>query len=72
VAYGNTLAKLGEDASEMLEYVPASFKVIRHVRPKLGRTCCDCIVQGAGGEPADRTRPGRTGTAGARRSRQVL
>jgi transposase len=42
---GNALAKLGEDVSEMLEYIPASFKVIRHVRPKLGCTCCDCIVQ---------------------------
>lgn len=44
-ACGNRLTKLGEDISEMLEYVPASFKVIRHVRPKLGCTCCDCIVQ---------------------------
>lgn len=44
-ACGSALAKLGEDVSEMLEYVPASFKVIRHVRPKLGCTCCDCIVQ---------------------------
>lgn len=44
-ACGKALAKLGEDVSEMLEYVPASFKVIRHVRPKLGCTCCDCIVQ---------------------------
>ena len=42
---GSALARLGEDVSEMLEYVPASFKVIRHVRPKLGCTCCDCIVQ---------------------------
>lgn len=44
-ACGSALNKLGEDVSEMLEYVPASFKVIRHVRPKLGCTCCDCIVQ---------------------------
>ena len=39
------LRKLGEDVSEMLEYVPASFVVIRHVRPKLSCTKCDCIVQ---------------------------
>ena len=39
------LRKLGEDVSEMLEYVPASFVVIRHVRPKLSCTRCDCIVQ---------------------------
>ena len=30
---GSQLRKLGEDVSEVLEYVPASFKVIRHVRP---------------------------------------
>jgi transposase len=39
------LRKLGEDVSEMLEYVPASFVVIRHVRPKLSCMKCDCIVQ---------------------------
>ena len=39
------LRKLGEDISEMLEYVPASFVVIRHVRTKLSCTKCDCIVQ---------------------------
>ncbi|HEY6371226.1 MAG TPA: IS66 family transposase [Candidatus Sulfotelmatobacter sp.] len=41
------LRKLGEDVSEMLEYVPASFVVIRHVRTKLSCTQCDCIVQAA-------------------------
>jgi transposase len=30
---GGELRKLGEDVSEILEYVPASFKVIRQVRP---------------------------------------
>jgi transposase len=39
------LRKLGEDVSEMLEYVPACFVVIRHVRTKLSCTKCDCIVQ---------------------------
>ncbi|GAC1692175.1 MAG: IS66-like element ISEc8 family transposase [Terriglobales bacterium] len=39
------LRKLGEDVSEVLEYVPASFVVIRHVRAKLSCTQCDCIVQ---------------------------
>jgi transposase len=36
---------LGEDAAEMLEYVPSHFKVIRHVRPKLSCTKCQKIVQ---------------------------
>ena len=39
------LRKLGEDVSEMLEYVPASFVVIRQVRTKLSCSKCDCIVQ---------------------------
>jgi transposase len=39
------LSELGEDVSEMLEYVPARFKVVRHVRPKLSCTQCDSIVQ---------------------------
>jgi transposase len=39
------LRKLGEDVSEVVEYVPASFRVIRHVRTKLSCTKCDCIVQ---------------------------
>jgi transposase len=36
---------LGEDVSEMLEYVPSSFRVIRHVRPKLSCPRCERIVQ---------------------------
>jgi transposase len=49
------LRMLGEDVSEMLEYVPASFMVIRHVRTKLSCTKCDCIVQAeAPSRPIDR------------------
>ena len=42
---GGELRKLGEDVSEVLEYVPARFHVIRYVRPKLSCAGCDCIVQ---------------------------
>ena len=42
---GATLKQLGEDVAEVLEYVPASFRVIRHVRPKLACAACDRIVQ---------------------------
>ncbi len=45
---GGSLKPLGEDVTEFLEYVPARFKVIRQVRPKLACAGCDCIVQ----EPA--------------------
>jgi transposase len=44
-ACGGNLSKLGEDVSEMLEYVPARFKVVRHVRPKLSCIRCDVIMQ---------------------------
>jgi transposase len=56
---GGQLRKLGEDVSEMLEFVPAQFKVIRHVRPKLSCPRCECIVQA----PAP-TRPIERGIAG--------
>lgn len=58
-ACGGGLSKLGEDVSEMLEYVPASFKVIRHVRPKLCCTKCDVIHEA----PAP-SRPIKRGLAG--------
>ncbi|RAS32093.1 transposase IS66-like protein [Paraburkholderia bryophila] len=28
------MKSLGEDVAKQLEYVPASFRVVRHVRPK--------------------------------------
>jgi transposase len=42
---GGAMRKIGEDVAEMLEYVPARFKVIRHVRPKLACANCQTIVQ---------------------------
>lgn len=42
---GGKLKHLGEDISEILEYVPASLKVIQYVRPKLACAGCDRIVQ---------------------------
>ena len=56
---GGGLRHLGEDVAEQLEYVPASFRVIRHVRPKLACSCCDAIVQA----PAP-SRPIERGLAG--------
>ena len=52
---GGRLRELGEDVAEMLEYVRASFKVLRHVRPKLSCDSCDRIVQApAPSRPIDR------------------
>src|SRR6202043_1391748 len=42
---GGKLKPLGEDVSEILEYVPEHFKVIQQVRPKLACAHCDKIVQ---------------------------
>lgn len=44
---GRPMRRLGEDVSEVLEYVPASFRVIRHVRPKLSCARCERVVQSA-------------------------
>ena len=63
-ACGGALKHLGEDVTEMLEYVPASFKVIRKVRPKLACGCCDAIVQAPAPSRPIRSRPGRPGPAG--------
>jgi len=38
-------SKIGEDVSEVLEYVPAHFKVLRHVRPKYSCRACESIRQ---------------------------
>lgn len=58
-ACGGGLRPLGEDVAEQLKFVPASFRVIRHVRPKLTCSCCDAIVQA----PAP-SRPIERGIAG--------
>jgi transposase len=44
---GGALRLLGEDVTEILEYVPAQFKVIRQVRPKLSCGNCQRVVQEA-------------------------
>ena len=52
---GGKLRALGEDVAEMLEYVRACFKVIRHVRPKFSCEACEQIVQApAPSRPIDR------------------
>ena len=56
---GGALQAIGEDVAEQLEFIPASFRVIRHVRPKFGCKQCDTLVQA----PAP-SRPIRRGIAG--------
>src|SRR5260370_2532475 len=42
---GEALRNFGEDVAEILEYIPANFKVIRHVRPKFACTRCERVVE---------------------------
>jgi len=42
---GCAMRKIGEDVAEVLDYVPARFRVIQHVRPKLACPSCERIVQ---------------------------
>jgi transposase len=56
---GGDLRHFGDDISEQLEYVPESFKVIRHVRPKFACAGCDRVVEA----PAP-SRPIERGLAG--------
>jgi transposase len=42
---GGPLRPLGEDVTEILDYVPGSFRVTRHVRPKLSCRGCETIAQ---------------------------
>jgi transposase len=42
---GAAMRKLGEDISELLDFIPGTFKVIRHVRPKLSCSRCARVIQ---------------------------
>ena len=59
-ACGSGLREIGQDVSEVLDYEPGSFHVVRHVRPKLACGGCSKITQA----PAA-SRPIERGLAGA-------
>jgi hypothetical protein len=84
---GGALRRLGEDVTEVLEYVPGSFRVTRHVRPKMSCRCCESITQPpAPSLPSrltalawhqsalrpDRPRPRRSRSVGACARREIL
>jgi transposase len=46
-ACGRALREIGQDVSEVLDYEPGSFHVVRHVRPRLACTGCKTITQAA-------------------------
>jgi transposase len=64
---GAGLRQIGQDTSEVLEYQPGSFRVVRHVRPRLACARCHTIVQASAP-----SRPIERGLAGAGVITQVL
>ena len=42
---GHGLHRIGEDVTEVLDYVPARFRVIRHLRPKMACRRCEAVHQ---------------------------
>ncbi len=59
-ACGRALREIGQDISEVLDYEPGSFHVVRHVRPRLACTGCATVTQAAAP-----SRPVARGMAGA-------
>ena len=53
------LVKIGESKTEVLEKIPARFKVIEHVRPKFACRLCEAVFQAPAPDlPIDGGRPG--------------
>jgi transposase len=59
-ACGGGLREIGQDVSEVLDYEPGSFHVVRHVRPKMACGGCSTITQALAP-----SRPIERGMAGA-------
>jgi transposase len=56
---GGALRQFGEDVSEQLERIPATYKVIQHVRPKFACAACEQVVEApAPARPIDHGLPG--------------
>ena len=56
---GTAFGRIGADEREVLEYVPARFRRILHVRPKMSCRACETIVQAPmPGLPIEKGRPG--------------
>ncbi len=62
-ACGARLVKIGEETSEQLEYQPASFFVIEHVRGKYACKACEeqVVTSPLPAQPIDKGRPGPRG-----------
>ena len=58
-ACGGEMRQVGEDVSEVLDYVPGRFEVIRHIRPAFSCRRCESMAQAPMPSlPIERGRPG--------------
>ena len=56
---GGALRQFGGDVSEQLEPIPATYMLIRHVRPKFACAGCERVVEApAPARPIERCLPG--------------
>jgi len=56
---GGAMRKVGEDVTEILDYIPGRFEVIRHVRPAFSCRTCETMAQmPMPSLPIERGRPG--------------
>jgi transposase len=58
-ACGGGLRQVGEDVTEILDYIPGRFVVVRHVRPAFScRSCASMVQAPMPSRPIERGRPG--------------
>jgi len=58
-ACGGPMRKVGEDVSEVLDYLPGRFEVVRHIRPAFScRVCMSMMQRPMPSLPIERGRPG--------------
>src|SRR3954452_20808104 len=59
LACGSAMRKVGEDVTEILDYIPGRFQVVRHIRPALSCRSCERMAQmPMPSLPIERGRPG--------------
>ena len=68
---GGGLRQFGEDVSEQLERIPATYKVIQHVRPKFACAACEQVVEATRSGATDRSWLARPRPVGARAGFEV-
>jgi predicted nucleic acid-binding Zn ribbon protein len=71
-ACGGAMRKVGEDVTEILDYIPGRFEVVRHIRPAYSCRKCEAMVQKPMPSLPIPRAPGRSWPSGPRADREVL